>query len=64
MTVSFTVGHDGQVMEAHIAQRSGSDMLDQAALDMFHAARVPAFPSEMQQAQVTITVPVRYRLEQ
>lgn len=64
VTVSFTVGRDGQVLAARIAHRSGSDVLDQAALEVFRAARVPAFPAEMLQAQMTISVPVRYRLEQ
>ena len=63
VVVSFTVGRDGQVLDALLKQRSGSDTLDQAALAMFHAARVPAFPADMEQAQVTISVPVRYRLE-
>ena len=62
--ISFTVGRDGQVLDASLRQRSGSDALDQAALAMFRAARVPAFPPEMDAAQVTISVPVRYRLEQ
>lgn len=63
VVVSFTVGRDGQVLEATLRQRSGSDRLDQAALAMFRAARVPAFPADMDAPEVTISVPVRYRLE-
>ncbi len=64
VVISFTVGRDGQVTDALLRQRSGSDTLDQAALAMFRAARVPAFTPDMEAAQVTISVPVRYRLEE
>ena len=63
VVISLTVGRDGQVLLASLARHSGSEALDQSALDMFRATRVPAFPPEMPQAQVTISVPVRYRLE-
>lgn len=64
VVISFTVGRDGQVLDALLRQRSGSESLDQAALAIFRAARVPAFPPDMAAAQVTISVPVRYRLEE
>lgn len=62
--ISFTVGRDGQVLDARLRQASGSETLDQAAMAMFRSARVPAFPPDMDAPQVTISVPVRYRLEQ
>ena len=63
VVVSFTVARDGQVLDALLKQRSGSDTLDQTALTLFRAAHVPAFLAEMVQAQVTLSVPVRYRLD-
>ena len=62
-TVRFTLGRDGQVVDAQLAQGSGSDLLDQAALAMFRGARAPPFPPDMIQQQVTITITVRWRLE-
>lgn len=54
---------DGQVLEAQVARSSGSEMLDQAALAMFQGARAPAFPNEMPEPHITVTLSLRYRLE-
>lgn len=62
--VRFTVNRGGQVVSVTLVQGSGSDTLDEAALAMLRGGTVPAFPSDMPQAQQTVTVPVRYRLVQ
>jgi len=61
--VRFTVGRDGQVLDAQVVRGSGSDLLDQAALAMFRGGRTPPFPADMVQPQVTTTVAIRYRLQ-
>ena len=64
VSVRFTVGRDGQVLEAQLVRSSGSDLLDQAALSMFRGGRAPPFPADMAQPQVTTTVSIRYRLQE
>jgi protein TonB len=56
------IAHDGHVLKAQVAQSSGSDLLDQAALAMFDGADAPPFPGEMAAPQITITLNIRYRL--
>ncbi len=62
VAIRFTVGRDGQVLDAQVVRGSGSDLLDQAALSMFRGGRAPSFPADMAQAQITTTISVRYRL--
>ena len=62
VAVRFTVGRDGQVLDAQVVQGSGSDLLDQAALSMFRGGRAPPFPADMAQVQITTTIFVHYRL--
>lgn len=62
VAVRFTVGRDGQVLDAQVVHGSGSDLLDQAALSMFRGGRAPPFPADMAQAQITTTISVHYRL--
>ena len=62
VAVRFTVGRDGQVLDAHVVHGSGSDLLDQAALSMFRGGRAPPFPADVAQAQITTTISIHYRL--
>jgi protein TonB len=63
VTVRFTVSRDGKVLDAELVQHGGSGLLEQAALAMLRGARAPAFPAQMAQQQVTITITIRYRLQ-
>lgn len=62
--VRFTVMRDGQVVGVTLVRSSGSGSLDRAAETILQGARVPPLPGAMSQPQITITVPVRYILEQ
>lgn len=64
MLVRFSVGRDGQVLAVVLVRSSGSTALDEAAQAMFRGARMPPFTADMSQAEMTVTVPIRYRLEQ
>jgi len=64
VAVRFTVGRDGQVLDAQVAHGSGSDLLDQAALSMFRGGRAPSFPADMSQSQLTTTISIRFRLQE
>ena len=58
------MGHDGQVTTVTLVSSSGSPTLDEAAQAMLRGARLPPFTADMTQGQTTVTVPIRYRLEQ
>jgi len=62
-TVRFTVERDGQVVAVQLVSGTGSAILDDAVERMLRGARLPAFPPGMEQAEVTVTVQIRYRLE-
>jgi TonB family protein len=62
--IRFTVGRGGEVLSVAILQSSGSPTLDAAALATLRGARLPPFTADMAQANATVTVPIRYRLEQ
>ncbi len=64
VTLRMTVAASGDVVSAEVLRSSGSDVLDQAALTMVRGARAPAFPSDMTQGHVTLSVGVNYRLEE
>lgn len=64
MLVRFSVARDGHVLEVTLVRSSGSPTLDEAAQATFRNARMPPFTTDMTQAQTTVTVPIRYRLEQ
>lgn len=58
----FTVTRDGRVLDSVLERASGSDTLDRAALEMVRDARLPPFPDEMTQGQISVSVNIRYRL--
>jgi len=62
--VRFSVAQDGHVLDVTLVRSSGSATLDEAAQATFRNARMPPFTADMAQAQTTVTVPIRYRLEQ
>jgi protein TonB len=59
-TVRFTVARDGRVVSVDLTRGSGSPRLDSAAIGLLHDARVPPFPPDMTQAEITVTVQIRY----
>jgi periplasmic protein TonB len=59
----LTVTRDGAVASAVIVRGSGFDDLDQAAIDWVQrASPIPAFPDDMTQARIVMTVPFRFTL--
>jgi protein TonB len=61
--VRFTIDRGGQVLDVQLVSGTGSASLDEAVERMLRGARLPVFPPGMDQAQVTVTVQIRYRLE-
>ena len=62
-TVRFTIDRGGRVLEFAILQGTGSTDLDEAVERMLRGARLPGFPTAMTQAEVSVTVRVRYTLQ-
>ena len=61
--IRFTVAPDGRVTAVSVVQGSGVPVLNDAALAMLDAT-VPALPPAMAQAAITITVELRYALNE
>lgn len=61
--VRLIVTRDGRITEAGIIRSSGTGVLDQAALSIFRNAKLPPFPIGMPDEQRTVTVPIRYHLD-
>lgn len=62
VAVRFTIDRSGRVLEAAIVGPSGSQRLDEAALELLRHASLPAFPASMTQARIVITTTMRYSL--
>ena len=62
--IRFTVAPDGRVTAVSVVQGSGVPALDDAALAMLEDATVPALPPAIAQAAITITVELRYALDE
>ncbi len=62
--VRFTVDRSGRVLEFTLVRGTGSVSLDAAVSRMLTGAQLPAFPPAMTQDRATITVQVRYALQQ
>ena len=61
--MTFTVARDGRVLAVSLLRGTGSASLDTAAIPLLRDARVPSFPAAMPQAEVTVTLNLRYALE-
>jgi protein TonB len=62
VAVRFTVDRSGRVLDAAIVGPSGSQRLDEAAVELLKHASLPAFPASMTQARIVITTTMRYSL--
>ena len=63
VVVRFTVARDGRVLSVTLVGGSNSESLDDAAQAMLRGATLPSFPAALSQAQLTVTLPIRYALE-
>ncbi|MEL3892287.1 energy transducer TonB [Ferrovibrio sp. MS7] len=60
----FTLDREGRVIAFALHRSSGSEILDEAALDMIKRAKtLPAFPEEITRDRWEIVVPVRFSLK-
>lgn len=61
VVVLLTIGGDGHLVQAEIEKSSGYQVLDRDALNLVHAA-TPVEIRQPQHEQITLSLPVRYRL--
>jgi len=61
--LGFSVDRNGRILASRIVQSSGHAALDQEVMEMIVRAQpLPAFPPSMTQAQLDLTVPIRFSL--
>lgn len=60
-SVRFTIDRSGTVLSASVVRSAGHPDLDAAALGAVRSASIPPIPAEMDNAQLTITVPINFR---
>ncbi|NQY27450.1 MAG: energy transducer TonB [Piscirickettsiaceae bacterium] len=64
VTLFFIVNRDGKVLESRISRSSGYKKLDDAVLRMLRkAAPFPSFSDDMEQAQLSINIPIEFKLK-
>jgi len=64
ITLFIIVNREGLVLESKISQSSGYKRLDDAVLSMLRkASPLPAFPPDMEQSQLSINIPVNFKLK-
>lgn len=63
VTVRFTVARDGSVLSSDIVRSSGYAALDDEVRALMRRGRMPRMPAVMTQARMTISVPIRFRLQ-
>jgi TonB family protein len=57
------VDRAGQVIDVDLLSGTGSAILDEAVVHLLRGARLPPFPTGMDQEHVTVTLQIRYTLE-
>jgi protein TonB len=62
--VSFTIDRSGKVIETQLTQSSGSDLLDQEAIEVLErASPFPTPPSEMPNITIKLSLPIQFRIK-
>jgi protein TonB len=62
VVLRLTLAHDGRVLDADLRHGSGSDVLDDAALDLLRDARLPAAGPD-DPPRLVIDKPIRFHLD-
>ena len=61
--VKVSIKSDGTILKSGIEKSSGSDILDQAALQLLdQATPLPAFPDRFEADEITFIAPITYNL--
>ncbi len=63
MHLGFHVAKDGRVLDVAVLRGSGYVALDGAAAGMLRGARLPAFPEEIMEPELMVTVIIDYSLD-
>jgi protein TonB len=58
----FQIRRDGYVLAHQLTRSTGHIALDEAVERMMRGARLPPFPASMTQAEIAVSVPIRFSL--
>jgi protein TonB len=61
--LQFTVDRSGRVLGFAVIRSSGDPDLDAAVENMLRDASLPAFPADMPESSITVSVGIRFSLE-
>jgi len=62
--LKLQIGTNGKLQDVHVGHSSGFPILDAAAIQMVHdAAPLPEVPETLRGRELTMTVPVVFKLE-
>jgi protein TonB len=63
--VIFTISAGGQIESSRISRSSGHDLLDEASRDTIRkVGKFPPLPAELNRKNLTIEIPLAFRLRQ
>lgn len=62
VTVRFTLGREGRVLDFNIVRSSGHAALDDEVRDLMRRGHMPPMPAAMQQSRMTMLAPIRFKL--
>ena len=61
--VRFAIDRDGRLLSAAVHRSAGTELLDQAALDVLHRADpMPKFPKALARSRLSVTLPIDFTL--
>ena len=63
MVLEAVIRHDGTILECLVAESSGHGLLDQDAISVLRKASPLVLKHPLGKEQITILVPIAYRLE-
>ena len=62
--VSFTIDRSGKVISSHLDKSSGSDLLDQEAIEVLQrASPFPTPPSDVPNVTINLSLPIQFRIK-
>lgn len=62
--VSFTIDRSGKVISVHLDKSSGSDLLDQEAIEVLNrASPFPTPPSDVPNLTINLSLPIQFRIK-
>ena len=62
--VSFTIDRSGKIISSHLEKSSGSDLLDQEAIEVLNrASPFPTPPPDVPNLTINLSLPIQFRIK-